>query len=160
MTETLLRSIANSGTWMPILVPTYSTKIFIGRTFMSTYLVPFVRRYVTWLRFDRSISLPVSLFTRSVINHLVSNSLVTFLASFLWWCITEKAQRYLSVIRSDKSQSRFTPTQQTPSEIPVEHLYDHPVTKWRVIAPKVFLRYPGVAWSHGRRNTYLTLRKQ
>ena len=30
MTETCLRSITNSGTWMPILVPTYSTKIFIG----------------------------------------------------------------------------------------------------------------------------------
>ena len=32
MTETRLRSITNSGTWMPILVPTYSTKIFIGQT--------------------------------------------------------------------------------------------------------------------------------
>src|SRR3954466_6854564 len=32
MTETRLRSITNSRTWMPILVPTYSTKIFIGQT--------------------------------------------------------------------------------------------------------------------------------
>ena len=32
MTETPLRSITNSGTWMPILAPTYSTKIFIGQT--------------------------------------------------------------------------------------------------------------------------------
>src|SRR3954469_10773926 len=32
MTETNLRSITNSGTWMPILAPTYSTKIFIGQT--------------------------------------------------------------------------------------------------------------------------------
>ena len=32
MTETCLRSITNSGTWMFILVPTYSTKIFIGQT--------------------------------------------------------------------------------------------------------------------------------
>ena len=32
MTETRLRSITNSGTWMLILVPTYSTKIFIGQT--------------------------------------------------------------------------------------------------------------------------------
>ncbi|XBI20777.1 hypothetical protein VPH35_062001 [Triticum aestivum] len=30
MTETRLRSITNSGTWMIILAPTYSTKIFIG----------------------------------------------------------------------------------------------------------------------------------
>src|SRR3954469_151380 len=32
MTETRLWSITNSGTWMPILAPTYSTKIFIGQT--------------------------------------------------------------------------------------------------------------------------------
>ena len=32
MTGTYLRSITNSGTWMPILAPTYSTKIFIGQT--------------------------------------------------------------------------------------------------------------------------------
>ena len=142
MTETLLRSITSSGTWMPILVPTYSTMIFISRTFMTIYVVPFVWRYVTCLRFDRrylhtsSISLLASLFTRSVIHHLVTNSLVTLLASFLWCHITEKAQRYLSVIRSDKSQSRSMPTQQTPSEVPVEQLYDHPVTLWRLVHPK------------------------
>ena len=75
-----------------------------------------------------SISLPTSLFTHSVIQDLVSNSLVTLLASSLWYCITEWALRYLSVIQSDKSQSWSMPTQQTPSEIPVEHLYSHPVT--------------------------------
>ena len=32
MTETHLRPITNSGTWMLILAPTYSTKIFIGQT--------------------------------------------------------------------------------------------------------------------------------
>ena len=32
MTEPPFRSITNSGTWMLILVPTYSTKIFIGQT--------------------------------------------------------------------------------------------------------------------------------
>ena len=32
MTETHLRSITNCGTWMLILAPTYSTKIFIGQT--------------------------------------------------------------------------------------------------------------------------------
>ena len=32
MTETRLRSITNSGTWMFILALTYSTKIFIGQT--------------------------------------------------------------------------------------------------------------------------------
>ena len=99
------------------------------------------RDSIVGISIPSSISLPASLFTCSIIHHLVTNSLVTLLASFLWWYITEKAQRYLSVTRSDKSQSWFTPTQQTPSEIPVEHLYDHPVTLWR----KAFLRYPGVA---------------
>ena len=46
-------SITNSGTWMLILVPTYSTKIFIGRTVMTTYVIPFVHLYVTCLRFGR-----------------------------------------------------------------------------------------------------------
>src|SRR3954462_10687352 len=32
MTDTHLRSITNSGSWMPILAPTYSAKIFIGQT--------------------------------------------------------------------------------------------------------------------------------
>ena len=80
-----------------------------------------------------SISLPASLFTHSVIQDPMANSLATLLASSLWCCITERAQRYLSVIRSDKSQSRSMPAQQTPSEIPVEHLYSHPVTLWRFI---------------------------
>jgi hypothetical protein len=83
-----------------------------------------------------SISLPASLFTHSLIHDLVTNSLVTMLASSLRWYITSWAQRYLSVIRSDKSQSRFVPTQQTLSEIPVVYLYSHPVTLWRLIHPK------------------------
>ena len=58
MTETPLSSIINSGTWMPILIPTYSMKIFIGWTMMSRiqlipYAIPFVQRYVTCPRFDR-----------------------------------------------------------------------------------------------------------
>ena len=42
MTETHLWSITNSGTWMPILVPTYSTKIFYRSDRITTYVVPFV----------------------------------------------------------------------------------------------------------------------
>ena len=81
-----------------------------------------------------SISLPASLFTRTAMHDPVTNALVTL--SSLWWCITEWAQRYLSVTRSDKSQSRSVPTQQTLSEIPVVHLYSHPVTLWRLIHPR------------------------
>src|SRR5215216_2929773 len=109
MTKTHLRSITNSGTWMLILVPTYSMKIFIGQTVMTTYVVPFVigmllaRDLIIGIFIPSSISLPASLFTRSIIHHPATNSLVTFLARLLMMCITERAQRYLSDIRSDKS---------------------------------------------------------
>ena len=42
MTETHLRSITNSGTWMLILAPTYSTKTFYRSERITTYVVPFV----------------------------------------------------------------------------------------------------------------------
>ena len=86
MTESPLRSITNSGTSMLILVPTYSTKIFIGQTAMTTYVIPFVigmllaRDSIVGIFIPSSISLPSSLFTRSVMHHLVTNSLVTLLA--------------------------------------------------------------------------------
>ena len=130
---------------------------------INPYTIPFVNRYVTCPRLDRGIpipclvSLPASHFTRTVMHDPMINHLITL--SSLWWCITEWAQRYLCVIWSDKSQSRFVPTQQTLSEIPVVHLYSHPVTLWRFDTPKAFLRYPGVAQSHGLRKWYLTSRK-
>ena len=84
MTETPLRSITNSGAWMPILVPTYATKIFIGQTFMTTYVVPFVCRYVTCPRFDRrylytlfNLVTGKSLYSFRNSHHPVINSLVT-----------------------------------------------------------------------------------
>ena len=101
---------------------------------ITTYVVPFVigmllaRDPIVDISIRSSILLPASLFTRFVIHHPATNSLVTMLARLIVMCITQWAQRYLSVTRSDKSQSRFVPTQQTPSEIPVEHLYNHPFT--------------------------------
>ena len=151
MTETSLWSITNSGTWMLILAPTYSTKIFYRSDRITTYVVPFVigmllaRDSIVGITIPSSISLPASLFTHSVILDPATNSLVTLLARLIVMCITERAQRYLSDNRSDKSQSRFVPTQQTLSEIPVVHLYSHPVTLWRLVAHKVFLRQTGVA---------------
>ena len=109
MIETPLRSITNSGTWMLILVPTYSTNIFIGQTVMTAYVDPFVigmllaRDSIVGISIPSSISLPASLFTPSVIHHLTTNSLVTMLARLIVMCITERAQRYLSDNRSDKS---------------------------------------------------------
>src|SRR6266511_6238189 len=109
MTGTLLRLITNSGTWMILLAPTYSTKIFIGRTVMTTYVIPFVigillaRDSIAGIFIPSSISLLASLFTRFVMHHPATNSLVTLLARLLMMCITERAQRYLSDTRSDKS---------------------------------------------------------
>src|SRR5215216_6412253 len=100
MTETPLRSITNSGTWMLILAPTYSAKIFIGQTIMTTYVVPFVigmllaRHSIVGIFIPSSILLPASIFTHSVMQHPASNSLVTLLASLLMICITERIQRY------------------------------------------------------------------
>ena len=73
---------------MPRLAPTYSTKIFIGRTAMTTYVIPFVigmllaRDSIVGIFIPSSISLPASLFTRSVIHHLVTNSLVIYLQAY------------------------------------------------------------------------------
>ena len=109
MTETRLRSITNSGTWMLILVPTYSTKIFIDRTVMTTYVIPFVigmslaRDSIVGIFIPSAISLPGSLFTHSIMHHPATNSLVTLLARLIVMCITERAQRYLSDTRIDKS---------------------------------------------------------
>jgi len=145
MTETPLRSITNSGIWIPMLAPTCSTMISSDeprcRGFnqsriqfpLSTGMI-LARDSIVGIPIPCSISLPASLFTRSVTHHPVANSLVTL--SSLWRCLTEWAQRYLSVIRSDKSQSRFVPTQQILSEIPVVYLYSHPVTLWRLAHPK------------------------
>ena len=103
------RSITNSGTLTLILAPTYSTKIFIGRTVMTTYAIPYVigmlfaRDSIIGIFIPSSTSLPASLFTRSVMHHPPTNSLVTLLARLLMMCIIERAQRYLSNTRSDKS---------------------------------------------------------
>ena len=92
-----------------MLVPTYSTKIIIGRTAMSTYVIPFVigmllaRDSTVGIFIPSSISLWASLFTRTVMHHLATNSLVTLLARLIMMCITERAQRYLSDTQSDKS---------------------------------------------------------
>ena len=139
MTETPLRPITNSGIWIPILAPTCSTMISSDepqcRGFNQSCIqfplsigMLLARDSIVSIPIPSSISLPASLFIRLVIQDLVDNPLVTLLASSLWCCITEWALRYLSVIRSDKSQSWSFPTQQTPSKIPVEHLYSHPVT--------------------------------
>ena len=106
--------------------PVYSSLCLVGMLL--------ARDSIVGISIPSSISLPASLFTRSVIHNPVTNYLVTL--SSLRWRITEWARRYLSVTRSDKSQSRSMSTQQTPSEIPVEYLYSHPVTLRRLAHTK------------------------
>ena len=145
MTETPLRSITNSGIWIPMLAPTCSTMISSDEPWCRGFKQPRIlfplsdgmllaRDLIVGIPIPRSISLPASHFTRTIMHDPMTRHLVTLIS--LWWCITEWAQRYLSVTRSDKSQSRNTPTQQVPSETPVEHLYNHPVTLWHLIAQR------------------------
>ena len=76
---------------------------------ITTYVVPFVidmllaQDSIVGISITSSISLPASLFTRSVMHYPVTNSLVTLLARLIVMCITERAQRYLSDTQSDKS---------------------------------------------------------
>ena len=91
------------------------------------------RDSIVGISIPSSISLLASLFTRSVIQDPVANTLVTLLARLVVMLYYRVGLRYLSVILSNKSQSRSMPAQQTPSEIPVEHLYSHPVTLQRLI---------------------------
>ena len=76
---------------------------------ITTYIVPFVigmllsRDSIVGIIIPSSISLPASLFTHSVILHPATNSLVTLLARLIVMSITERAQRYLSDTRSEKS---------------------------------------------------------
>ena len=64
-------------------------KIFIGRTVMTTYVIPFVigmllaRDSIVGIFIPSSILLPASLFTRLVIHHLGTNSLVAMLARLM-----------------------------------------------------------------------------
>ena len=82
---------------MLILSPTYSMKIFIGQTAITTYVIPFVigmllaRGSIVGIIIPSSISLPASLFTRSVMHHPVTNSLVTLLARLIVMIIIEWA---------------------------------------------------------------------
>ena len=76
---------------------------------ITTYVVPFVigmllaRDSIVGIPIPRSISLLASLFTRAITHDPVANSLVTVRARIIVMCITERAERYLSDNRSDKS---------------------------------------------------------
>ena len=89
MTETPLQSITNSRTWMTILAPTYSMKIFIIRTVMTTYvysLCPSVSQ-LPEIRLSVSLYLVQSRYWQfSVIHDLMTNSLIIFLQAYDVYC--------------------------------------------------------------------------
>ena len=105
MTETALRSITNSGIWIPMLSPTCSTMISSDeprcRGFNQSRIqfplsigMLLARDLIVGIPIPRSISLRASHFTRSVMHDPVTNYLVTL--SSLWWCITERVKRLAS----------------------------------------------------------------
>ena len=135
----------NSGTGMSTLISTYSTKYFTGWTTMSGIQLIHIRfllfhaillvwdsihRYLhIWL-----ISFPTSsLYSFHRIGSLMTSYLVICLQAFGCYA-TERAQRYLSNGWTDKSQSWFMWPNNLPSEKPESHLYNHPVTKWRLMS--------------------------
>src|SRR5512141_230124 len=76
---------------------------------ITTYVVPFVigmllaRDSIVGIIIPSSLSLLESIFTSFVMQHALTNSLGTLLARLIVMCNTERAQRYLSDNRSDKS---------------------------------------------------------
>ena len=108
MTETHLRSINNSETWMLIGSYIFYEDLYRSNR-ITTYVIPFVVGMllaldsIVGIVIPSSISSLASLFTRSVMHHPVTNSLVTLLARLIVMSITKRAQRYLSDIQSDKS---------------------------------------------------------
>ena len=133
-----LRPITNCWIWIPILAPTCSTMISSDEPrcrglnqsriqFPLSSGIILDRDSIVGIPIPCSISLPASLFTRSITHHPVINSLITYCAHYD--DVLPSGPRDTSPFtQSDKSQSRFVPTQQTLSEIPVVYLYSHPVT--------------------------------
>ena len=145
MTETHLRSITNSGIWIPMLAPTCSSMISSdeprcwGPNQSRTQFPLSIGTLLAWdsivgIPIPCSISLPASHFTRTVMHDPVTNSLITLCT--LWWCPTEWAQRYLSVYTEWQIPVSIRANSTDTLEIPVVYLYSHPVTLWRLAHPK------------------------
>ena len=88
MTETPLRSIPNSGIWIPMLAPTCSTMISSDeprcRGFNQSHIqfplsigTLLARDSIVGIPIPRLVSLPASHFTRTVMHDPVTKHLVT-----------------------------------------------------------------------------------
>jgi hypothetical protein len=148
MIETPLRSIINSGTWMPILTPTYSTKISIGldhnvkgwnnSVFHSLCLVifylpeirPSVSPYLVQSRYRQV------LFTHSAIQYPRDETHLSHACKLLRMLYYREGPEISLRHMEWQIPVLIHATQLVPSEIPEEHLDDHPVTKWWLIPTK------------------------
>ena len=88
MTETALRSITNSGIWIPMLAPTCSTMMSSDEPQCRGFNQPRIqfplsigmllaRDSIVGIPIPCSILLPASLFTRTAMHDPVTNALVT-----------------------------------------------------------------------------------
>ena len=84
----VLRSITNSGIWIPMMAPTCSTMMSSDEPrrqglnqsriqFPLSSGIVLARDSIVGMPIPCSISLPASLFTRSITHHPVTNALVT-----------------------------------------------------------------------------------
>ena len=161
MTETPLWSITNSGNLDAHIGSYIFYEDLYRSNHITTYVVPFVigmllaRDSIVGILIPSSISLPASLFTRSVLHHPATNSLVTLLARL--YCDDHYREGPEIPLRYMEWQILiFIYANSTkPSKTPVEHLYNHPVTLWCLIAHKVLSItsfsndvIPFIKWQH------------
>ena len=136
MAEITLRPITNSGIWIPMMAPTCSTMISsdeprcqgLNRSRIQFPLsivcyLPEIRSSVSNTLFNLVTGKSLYSFRNTssrdqLLGHICANDDV----------LPSGPRDTSPFTRSDKSQSRFVPTQQTLSEIPIVYLYSHPVT--------------------------------
>ena len=167
MTETTLRSITNSGIWIPMLAPTLLDDL-IGWTTMSRiqsipYTIPFVNRYVTCPRLNCR-------YPNTSFNLVTGKSLYSYRNA---WSRAQHLGHIELIMMMHYRVGPEIPLRHTEWQIPVSiranptdtfgDTYSAPLWPPSYVVtfgkPKAFLRYPGVAQSHGLRKWYLTFGK-
>ena len=142
MIETSLRSIIISGTWMSVMTPTHSTKIVDRLNLNVRTLFPLSRdtllvrdqiTSITYLVLSRSRQV---LFTHTVIQYPCDRTHRSLACKHRGCCVTEWAQRISFRHVDGQIPVLIHATPRVLSEVHERHLYDHPVTVWRLIPPK------------------------
>ena len=168
MTEIALRSITNSGIWIPMLAPTCFSMISSDeprcRGFDQTlYAIPFVNRYVTCPRLDRR-------YPNTLFNLVTGKSLYSYRNA---WSRDQTLGHFELIMMMHYRVGLEIPLRHTEWQIPVSirvnptdtfgDTCNAPLLSPSYVVtfgtPKALLRYPGVTRSHGLRKRYLTLEK-